>query len=123
MTESPTTSERQPGVKDYIRVFSYAKRWDVTFMVAAALSSIAAGVTMPLMIAIFGRLVANFSNFTAPDGKSQGSFDDTLNQGALYITGLFVARFGLNYINKVKTFNIPRLSPFPRAQSLTPCLL
>lgn len=100
-SKSPTTTERQAGPKDYIRVFSYAKRWDIFFMVAAAISSVAAGVTMPLMIAVFGRLVENFSKFDAPDGQSPQSFDDTLNQGSLYIAGLFIARFGLNYINKV----------------------
>ncbi|KAK3312060.1 P-loop containing nucleoside triphosphate hydrolase protein [Apodospora peruviana] len=101
---SPTIEEppreREAGLKDYIRVFTYAKRQDIIFLVAAALSSIAAGVTMPLMVAVFGQLVENFSSFDAPDGKTQGAFDDTTNKGSLYITGLFIARLGLNYINK-----------------------
>lgn len=94
--------EREAGLKDYIRVFTYAKRQDIIFLVAAALSSIAAGVTMPLMVAIFGQLVENFSSFDAPDGKTEDAFDDTMNRGSLYITGLFIARLGLNYINKVR---------------------
>lgn len=94
--------EREAGPKDYIRVFTYAKRQDIIFLVAAALSSIAAGVTMPLMVAVFGQLVENFSSFDAPDGKAQDAFDDTMNKGSLYITGLFIARLGLNYINKVR---------------------
>ncbi|KAI8669950.1 ABC transporter [Fusarium sp. Ph1] len=92
--------EREAGLKDYVRVFTYAKRQDIIFLVAAALSSIAAGVTMPLMVAVFGQLVENFSSFDAPDGKTQDAFDDTMNRGSLYITGLFIARLGLNYINK-----------------------
>lgn len=95
------TAERQAEFKDYIRIFSYAKRQDTILLVAAALSSAAAGVTMPLMIAVFGRLVGNFNDFDAPDGKSQQSFNNTLNQGSLYITGLFIARFVLTYINRV----------------------
>ena len=35
--------EREANFKDYIRIFSYAKRWDYALLAAAALASIGAG--------------------------------------------------------------------------------
>lgn len=36
--------EREATLKDYIRIFSYATKWDLPIMVAAAVASIGAGV-------------------------------------------------------------------------------
>lgn len=41
--------EREPTFKDYLRVFSYATKWDIFAYFAAGLASIAAGTTLPLM--------------------------------------------------------------------------
>ena len=35
--------EREATAKDYIRIFSYAKKWDYLLLVAAAIASIGAG--------------------------------------------------------------------------------
>ncbi|CAK7219952.1 hypothetical protein SCUCBS95973_003990 [Sporothrix curviconia] len=94
-----TAPERQPAFKDFLRVFSYAKKVDWFLMVAALLSSIGSGITLPLMNVIFGKLVGNFSAF--PSGASDSaSFKSSLNKQSLYIFILFLARFTLNYINK-----------------------
>ncbi|CAK7205662.1 hypothetical protein SEUCBS139899_008441 [Sporothrix eucalyptigena] len=94
-----TASERQPTFKDFIRVFSYAKKIDWLLMVAALLSSIGSGITLPLMNVVFGKLVGNFSSFPG-DGSDSASFKNSLNKQSLYIFILFLARFILNYINK-----------------------
>uniref|UniRef100_L7JDC7 Lipid A export ATP-binding/permease protein msbA n=2 Tax=Pyricularia oryzae TaxID=318829 RepID=L7JDC7_PYRO1 len=63
---TPTVSarpEREATFKDYVRVFSYAKKFDYVLMVAAAIASIGAGTTLPLMNVLFGRLVNNFTSF------------------------------------------------------------
>ena len=91
--------EREPTFKDYLRIFSYATKWDMVLMVGAALASIGAGVTMPLMNVVFGRLVGSFNTVAT---QTQSSFTSNLNRQALYIFALFLARFGLNYINKVR---------------------
>ena len=93
--------EREPSVKDYIRVFGYAKKWDIVLMIAAAIGSAGAGVTMPLMIVVFGELVTSFTGYGGPDTKTQQDFDAALNQGGLYMFALFIARFGLSYVTKV----------------------
>lgn len=36
--------EREAGFKDYIRIFSYAKKWDYFLMAVAAVASIGAGI-------------------------------------------------------------------------------
>ncbi|OAA54731.1 ABC transporter transmembrane region [Niveomyces insectorum RCEF 264] len=90
--------EREAGFGDFLRVFSYAKNLDWLLMVAAAVSSVGAGVTMPLMNVVFGNLAGGFSTFGS--GSDSGSFQHALNKQSLYIFILFLARFSLNYVNK-----------------------
>lgn len=93
--------EREPSFKDYLRIFSYAKPWDFLLMVTAAFASIGAGITMPLMNVVFGKLVGNFNQYFTPGAQSADEFQAQLDRQALYMFALFIARFGLNYINKV----------------------
>ncbi|KAH9897536.1 P-loop containing nucleoside triphosphate hydrolase protein [Xylariomycetidae sp. FL2044] len=94
-------AEREANFKDYIRVFKYGTRLDAVLMVAAALAAFASGVTLPLMNVVFGRLVNNFTGyFLDPPTVTRSQFQATLNQNALYIFALFIAKFGLLYINK-----------------------
>lgn len=51
--------EREAGFKDYLRIFSYATKWDILMMVAGGLASIGGGVTLPLMNVVFGKLVGS----------------------------------------------------------------
>lgn len=92
--------EREATVKDFVRVFSYAKNYDYVLMAGSAIASIGAGMTMPLMNIVFGRLIGDFTAYASPSPQDQAAFDSKLNQMALYLTGLFIARFGLNYISK-----------------------
>ncbi|KAK3398067.1 P-loop containing nucleoside triphosphate hydrolase protein [Sordaria brevicollis] len=95
--------EREATFKDYLRVFTYATKWDYLLMAGAAVASIGAGITMPLMNVVFGRLIGSFNSYAGPedsDPETQAAFDRLLNQQALYMFALFIARFGLNYINK-----------------------
>ncbi|KAK3310165.1 P-loop containing nucleoside triphosphate hydrolase protein [Chaetomium strumarium] len=92
--------EREATAADYFRVFSYATRWDFVLMAAAALASIGAGTTLPLMNVVFGRLVGNFTDYFTPNPQSADDFTSQVNRMSLYIFALFIARFGLNYINK-----------------------
>ncbi|KAK3953164.1 P-loop containing nucleoside triphosphate hydrolase protein [Pseudoneurospora amorphoporcata] len=95
--------EREATLKDYLRVFTYATKWDYLLMAGAAVASIGAGVTMPLMNVVFGRLIGSFNSYAGPrdsDAETQTAFNRLLNRQALYMFALFIARFGLNYINK-----------------------
>lgn len=91
--------EREATPGDYFRVFTYARKWDFALMAGAAVASIGAGITLPLMNVVFGRLVGNFTAYS-PSAESAGPFMSEVNRMSLYIFALFIARFGLNYINK-----------------------
>ena len=92
--------EREAGAADYFRVFTYATKRDFALMATAALASIGAGTTMPLMNVVFGRLVGDFNNYFTPSAQSADDFSTQINRMSLYMFALFIARFGLNYINK-----------------------
>ncbi|WDK15004.1 ABC transporter [Colletotrichum graminicola] len=93
--------EREPGVKDFIRVFSYATKWDIVIYILASVASVGAGTTMPLMNIVFGSLAGKFTDyFMDPPRMTKPEFEAVLNQLALFILGLFLGRFFLNCINK-----------------------
>jgi ABC-type multidrug transport system fused ATPase/permease subunit len=92
--------EREATAADYFRVFTYATRWDYVLMAAAAIASLGAGTTLPLMNVVFGRLVGDFNTFSSPTAQPSDEFSSNINRMSLYIFALFIARFGLNYINK-----------------------
>jgi ABC-type multidrug transport system fused ATPase/permease subunit len=90
--------EAKPG--DYFRVFTYATKWDFVLMVLACVASLGAGTTLPLMNVIFGRLVGDFNTYFTPNAQTRDEFMASVNRMSLYLFALFIARFGLNYINK-----------------------
>ncbi|KAK5663365.1 hypothetical protein OQA88_3793 [Cercophora sp. LCS_1] len=98
--DSNARPEREAAFKDFVRVFSYAKNYDYVLMFGSAIASIGAGTTMPLMNIVFGRLIGDFTAYASPNSQDQSAFEAKLNQMALTLTGLFIARFGLNYISK-----------------------
>lgn len=100
-TAAAVTKEREAGWGDYFRCFSYAKSYDFALMAGAAFASIGAGVTMPLMNVVFGKLVGSFASFgTAGSGTTSASLGDTIDRQCLYMFILFLARFFLNYVSK-----------------------
>ncbi|PHH58531.1 hypothetical protein CDD80_2199 [Ophiocordyceps camponoti-rufipedis] len=113
-------SEPQPrpqqtaSFKDYRRVFSYASKWDLVAYAAGGLASVGAGVTLPLMNVVFGKLVGNASDFAPQTEADREHFRQRLSQLSLYMFALFIARFGLDYINKVD----PSLSSATSTQQL-----
>jgi ABC-type multidrug transport system fused ATPase/permease subunit len=99
--EVEVQSEREATFRDFLRIFSYATKWDFVLMVAGCIFSIGGGMTMPLMNVVFGRLVGNFTSYFTPGAApSQEEFKAMVNRQALYIFALFLSRFGASYINK-----------------------
>ncbi|KAK6857286.1 P-loop containing nucleoside triphosphate hydrolase protein [Apiospora arundinis] len=99
-----TPTDRQPRVADYLRIFSYATRWDICVYVLGAVSSLAAGVTLPLMNILFGQLASQFTQHASSSSTSSlpatSDFENLLSRQALYIMALFLGRWLLNSINK-----------------------
>lgn len=101
VAQEPQRPTRTPEFADYLRVFSYATKWDFFIYTVASIASIGAGITMPLMNIIFGQLVDQFTDyFKDVSSMSEGDFQGILDKQALYIMALFLARWGLNTINK-----------------------
>ncbi|KAJ1327607.1 ATP-binding cassette subfamily B (MDR/TAP) member 1 [Microdochium nivale] len=93
--------EREAAFKDYVRIFSYATKWDYPLMVLAALAAMGSGTTLPLMNVVFGALVGDFTNYFTPGTTmTRDQFQTSLNRMSLYIFCLFLGRFFLTYINK-----------------------
>lgn len=101
-TESESRKpERTPSISDYLRVFSYATKWDFCIYTIASLASLGAGITLPLMNVIFGQLVGQFTDyFKISTALSRNEFEQILSRQSLYIVALFLGRWGLNTINK-----------------------
>ncbi|KAJ4002646.1 hypothetical protein NW752_002532 [Fusarium irregulare] len=100
-TQTNEQPQRTPQVSDYLRVFSYATKWDFVIYAVASVASIGAGITMPLMNIIFGQLVDQFTEYFQPGTEiSTDGFREILDRQALYIMALFLGRWALNTINK-----------------------
>ncbi|SPN96941.1 related to multidrug resistance protein [Cephalotrichum gorgonifer] len=94
--------EREPTPKDLLRVFFYAKKWDVVAYIIGSITSMAAGVTLPLLMVLMGQLVDKFQKFFLPNTTvTRAEFEHEVNRLSLFMFGLFLARLGCNYVNKV----------------------
>lgn len=68
-------------------------------MVAGAIFSAGAGAALPLMDVDFGRLIRSFKGYSYPGSNvSKAEFLAGVNQNALYIVYLFIAKSLLGYI-------------------------
>jgi ATP-binding cassette subfamily B (MDR/TAP) protein 1 len=69
-------------------------------MAAAVICSAGAGAALPLMNVVFGKLVGTFNGYFIPGSTvSKDLFLATVNQNALYIVYLFIAKFILGYVS------------------------
>lgn len=93
-------TEAKTGLSNFWRILSYSTRLDRCLMSAAALMSAGAGATVPLMNVIFGRLVRTFNVYFIPGSNmSKTEFLASVDQNALYIVYLFLAKFALGYLS------------------------
>ncbi|ORY18177.1 ABC transporter-like protein [Clohesyomyces aquaticus] len=88
------------SIQNFIRIFSYSTPLDKAWLIVAALSSAATGVTIPLMNIIFARLVRVFTNFYARfyTGWTPEQFRHEIAKNVLWMIYIFVARFVLDYV-------------------------
>ncbi|TDZ12941.1 ABC transporter BEA3 [Colletotrichum spinosum] len=99
--EAKIKPEREPALKDYLRVFAYATKWDIFAYFAAGVCAIGGGTTLPLLNIVFGQLVNEFNGYFLPNSTTtEARFKAIADRQALYLFILFLARFALNYVNK-----------------------
>ncbi|KAK3316628.1 P-loop containing nucleoside triphosphate hydrolase protein [Apodospora peruviana] len=96
--------EQKTALKDFIRIFSFSTWLDKLMLVAAILTSIGAGVTMPVMNIIFGRMVGSFTGYYSQDAATTYElFKTAISTCALYLVGLFFIRLALDYVAYAST--------------------
>lgn len=78
--------ETSGSFKDYLRVFQYADRTSWILNVISLITSIGAGVTLPLMTLVFGNSVGDINNY---DGSTidAGSFNNNI-LNSVYVLSL-----------------------------------
>ncbi|KAK3492300.1 P-loop containing nucleoside triphosphate hydrolase protein [Neurospora hispaniola] len=62
--------ECKTALSDFIRIFSFSTWLDRVLVSAAVATSIGAGITMPLMNMIFGRMVGSFTGYYGADAST-----------------------------------------------------
>ncbi|KAL2198138.1 P-loop containing nucleoside triphosphate hydrolase protein [Corynascus similis CBS 632.67] len=96
--------QRKTAVKDFVRIFSFSTWLDKVLLSAAALASLGAGVTMPLMNIIFGWMVGSFTGYFGEDAATTyNMFKSAISTCALYLVGLFFIRLALDYVAYAST--------------------
>jgi hypothetical protein len=74
-------AENKVSFWDYARIFSYSTMGDRLLMIAAGISSIGTGVTLPLMNVVFGQFIGNFTAYCTPGSDvTKDQFLDSLNR-------------------------------------------
>jgi ATP-binding cassette subfamily B (MDR/TAP) protein 1 len=86
-------------LKNYLRILSFGTGLDHVLLLVGLLTSIAVGITLPLMNIVFGRLVGDFTAYFIPSSKvTKAQFLKSTEKSALLIVYLFIARFTCSYI-------------------------
>ncbi|KAF2658230.1 leptomycin B resistance protein pmd1 [Lophiostoma macrostomum CBS 122681] len=90
----------EAGLGNYFRVFKYGTKLDALLVTVSLLTSIGAGVALPLMTVVLGNLVGDFTGYFVPNTTvTKGEFQAAVNHNALWITYLFIAKFVLSYFS------------------------
>lgn len=93
-------NKEKASLKNFFRVLSYATPLDWVLMGACLITSIGAGIAMPLMNIVLGNLVGNFTGYFIPNTTvTKAEFQAQVNRDALYIVYLFIGKFVLSYIS------------------------
>ncbi|KAK3904233.1 P-loop containing nucleoside triphosphate hydrolase protein [Staphylotrichum tortipilum] len=92
------------ALKDFIRIFTFSTWLEKVLLLAAVLTSIGAGITMPVMNIIFGRMVNSFTGYFSQDASTTYEmFKNATSTCALYLVGLFFIRLCLDYVAYAST--------------------
>ncbi|KAF1939467.1 leptomycin B resistance protein pmd1 [Clathrospora elynae] len=84
----------------YFSLFRYATRKDMAIMIAALISSIAAGAVMPLMTLVYGNFAGSFTSFSV-NATAAAKFQHQINTFTLYFIYLGIGSFVTTYISIV----------------------
>ncbi|KAK3401641.1 P-loop containing nucleoside triphosphate hydrolase protein [Sordaria brevicollis] len=96
--------EYKTAARDFARIFSFSTWLDKLLISAAVVTSIGAGITMPVMNMIFGKMVGSFTGYYGADPSTTYElFKKAISTCALYLVGLFFIRLVLDYVAYAST--------------------
>jgi ATP-binding cassette, subfamily B (MDR/TAP), member 1 len=99
-SEDSPAAKNDAGLKNIFRILKYTSTLDRWLMAAGIICSCGAGMALPLMNIVFGRLVTSFNSYFIPNaGVAKDAFLSNVNRNALYIFILFLAKFALTYVS------------------------
>jgi ABC-type multidrug transport system fused ATPase/permease subunit len=79
---------------------TYGTSFDWLLMGLSLLTSIGAGIALPLMNIVFGQLTGSFTNyFVLGSTVTKAEFQASINKNTLYIVYLFIGKFACSYIS------------------------
>ncbi|KAG4416086.1 hypothetical protein IFR04_010789 [Cadophora malorum] len=98
--KSTVANDEGGSFKDFARIFQYADRTSWILNIISLITSIGAGVTLPLMTLVFGDAIGEFNNFSVADIDPQ-SFNNTILNSVKLFVYLFVGKLLLSYISTI----------------------
>ncbi|KAK5208744.1 hypothetical protein LTR41_005973 [Exophiala xenobiotica] len=99
-SSSPPSGEKEPegSIKDYLRIFRYADKYDWILNSVAISCAIASGAALPLMTLIFGSFTNKFNGYSTGNGSPE-AFKNQVDSFVLWFIYLFVGKFVVTYIS------------------------
>lgn len=100
-TNDPTNPANGPRNITLGRILRYAPKSHRWILAGTAFISALNGALLPVMNIVFGRVVQNFNEYSAPGSQTaEPSFQHEINRLTLYIIYIFVAKLALSFISK-----------------------
>ncbi|KAF7114974.1 hypothetical protein CNMCM5793_000744 [Aspergillus hiratsukae] len=95
--EQENKKQSQASFRSYLRIFTYTDRVGWVLNVLALVAAVGAGSALPLLDLLMGKMITNFNDY-GTGARDSDEFLAQLNQLALYLVYLFVAKLALAYI-------------------------
>ncbi|KAI6354680.1 hypothetical protein MCOR25_008503 [Pyricularia grisea] len=90
------------AIHNFKRILTYGTQWDKIVLGVSTVSSVATGLTIPLMVVVFARLIGIFTDFYRQGSTLTGNqFSKEVNECVYQIIYLFVARIIFSYISNL----------------------
>lgn len=121
--QSIAAQETGGSFKDYARIFQYADRLSWILNIISLITSIGAGVTLPLMTLVFGDSIGEFNNFSKDDIDPQSFNNTILNSVYVFISSFVMGTLKLiSPVNCLFTSSLPNSScpTYLQSQSVFP---
>ncbi|KAH8900186.1 ABC transporter [Thozetella sp. PMI_491] len=93
------SAKHKLAAANLMRLLSYTTLWDRIILGISCFAAIGRGLTMPFMYILFGSMIDNFTEYAKlGQMNTEQDFMGVIDQYALYIVFVFIARLVLSYV-------------------------